>query len=68
MRRALRRRYGHAAVRGAGRKLSAAQIEALYSFAQAGGHGFGECSGISVPTAKALYRLGYIRAGSAETV
>jgi hypothetical protein len=40
--------------------MTSAQKDALWKFAQAGGHGFGEFSGISRPTAHVLERKGLI--------
>ena len=40
--------------------LTQAQRNALYKFSQAGGHGFGEYSFITKPTARVLQRLGLI--------
>jgi hypothetical protein len=43
--------------------MTKAQQEALRKFAQAGGHGYGEFSYLSKPTARALTRMGLVRLG-----
>ena len=45
-------------------KLSETQIDALYAFAQAGGHGFGEYAYLSKATAHSLARKGLVKLGS----
>ncbi len=44
-------------------KLSPAQVKALHKFAQAGGHGYGEYSGLPKTTARVLGSLGLVRFG-----